>query len=98
VWSVIRELLATGATILLTTQYLDEADQLAGRVAGLAGGRVVADDTSDQLEQRVAGQRLDLVLAGHVVASMVRNAVSTVLVFGEAFLIGFRPDAGPLEC
>jgi ABC-2 type transport system permease protein len=37
------------------------------------------------------------VLAGHVVASMVRNAVSTVLVFGVAFLIGFRPSAGPLD-
>jgi ABC-2 type transport system ATP-binding protein len=92
VWSVIRELLATGTTILLTTQYLDEADQLAGRIAGLAAG------TSDQLEQRVAGQRLALVLAGHVVASTVRNVVSTVLVFGVAFLIGFRPEAGPLEC
>jgi ABC-2 type transport system permease protein len=37
------------------------------------------------------------VLAGHVAASMVRNALSTLLVFGVAFLIGFRPSAGPLE-
>ena len=43
------------------------------------------------------GQRLDLVLARHVVASMVHNAVSTVLVCGVAFLIGFLPDADPLE-
>ncbi len=48
---------------MLTTQYLEEADRLADRVAVLDGGRVVADGTSAQLKEQVAGQRLDLVLA-----------------------------------
>ena len=50
-------------TIFLTTQYLEEADRLADRIAVLDGGRVVADGTSEALKQQVAGQRLDLVLA-----------------------------------
>jgi len=59
VWRVVGELAGSGVTIFLTTQYLEEAD----RIALLDGGRVVADGTSDQLKQQVAGQRLDLVLA-----------------------------------
>ena len=50
-------------TIFLTTQYLEEADRLADRIAVLDGGRVVADGTSEALKGQVAGQRLDLVLA-----------------------------------
>src|SRR5215510_2141546 len=47
-WSIIRELVADGVTVFLTTQYLDEADQLADRVAVLDGGRLVADDRSEE--------------------------------------------------
>jgi ABC-2 type transport system ATP-binding protein len=57
-WSVIRELLAAGTTILLTTQYLEEADQLADRIAVLNDGRVVADDTPTALKQQVGTERL----------------------------------------
>ena len=53
----------TGMTIFLTTQYLEEADQLADRIAILDGGRIVAEGTSADLKRRVAGQRLDLLLA-----------------------------------
>jgi ABC-2 type transport system ATP-binding protein len=52
-----------GVTVFLTTQYLEEADRLADRIAVLDGGRVVADGTSAQLKEQVAGHRLDLVLA-----------------------------------
>jgi ABC-2 type transport system ATP-binding protein len=62
-WSVIRELLAAGTTILLTTQYLEEADRLADRIAVLNDGRVVADDTPGALKQQVGSERLLLVLA-----------------------------------
>jgi ABC-2 type transport system ATP-binding protein len=61
-WQVITGLAGSGATVFLTTQYLEEADQLANRIAVLDGGRVVAEGTPAQLKQRVAGQRLDLVL------------------------------------
>src|SRR5690606_25401960 len=57
-WSVIRELAAEGVTILLTTQYLEEADQLADRIAVLDGGRIVAEGTAAELKQRVPGGHL----------------------------------------
>ncbi len=60
-WDVITGLLGEGVTIFLTTQYLEEADQLADSVAVLDGGRVVAEGAPAELKRRVAGQRLDLV-------------------------------------
>jgi ABC-2 type transport system ATP-binding protein len=63
VWQVVTGLAASGVTVFLTTQYLEEADRLAGRVAVLDGGRIVAEGGPAQLKQRFAGQRLDLVLA-----------------------------------
>ena len=63
VWQVVAGLAGAGVTIFLTTQYLEEADRLADRIALLDGGRVVADGTSEALKRQVAGQRLDLVLA-----------------------------------
>jgi ABC-2 type transport system ATP-binding protein len=62
-WQVVTDLAGSGVTVFLTTQYLEEADRLADRIAVLDGGRVVADGTSAQLKEQVAGQRLDLVLA-----------------------------------
>ena len=54
-WSIIRELVADGVTIFLTTQYLDEADQLADRIAVLDGGRLVAQGTPDELKRQIPG-------------------------------------------
>jgi ABC-2 type transport system ATP-binding protein len=62
-WQVISDLTAAGVTVFLTTQYLEEADQLADRIAVVDGGRVVADGTPAELKRRVADQRLDLTLA-----------------------------------
>jgi len=63
-WDVVRDLVRGGVTAFLTTQYLEEADQLADRIAVLDNGQVVAEGTPAQLKERVAGQRLDLTLAG----------------------------------
>ncbi|QKV93481.1 ATP-binding cassette domain-containing protein [Streptomyces sp. NA02950] len=63
-WEVVKGLVGDGVTVFLTTQYLEEADQLADRIAVVDGGRVVAEGTSAALKDRVAGQRLDLVLGG----------------------------------
>jgi ABC-2 type transport system ATP-binding protein len=63
-WQVIEDLAGSGVTVFLTTQYLEEADRLAGRVAVLDAGRIVAEGTTAELKDRVAGQRLDLTLAG----------------------------------
>ncbi len=62
-WELVRELRADGTSVLLTTQYLEEADRLADRVAVLAGGRIAAEGTPAELKSRVAGHRLDLTLA-----------------------------------
>jgi ABC-2 type transport system ATP-binding protein len=62
-WQVVSALAGSGVTVFLTTQYLEEADRLADRIAVIDGGRVVAEGTSTQLKQKVADQRLDLVLA-----------------------------------
>ena len=62
-WEVISGLADSGVGVFLTTQYLDEADRLADRVAVIDGGRVVAEGTPAELKQRTADQRLDLVLA-----------------------------------
>ncbi|MET7363603.1 ATP-binding cassette domain-containing protein [Streptomyces sp. NPDC005562] len=64
-WEVVRGLTDRGTTVFLTTQYLEEADQLADHIAVLHEGRVVADGTAAALKSRVAGHRLDLTLATH---------------------------------
>jgi ABC-2 type transport system ATP-binding protein len=63
VWQVITELAGSGVTVFLTTQYLEEADQLADRVAVLDGGQIVADDSPRHLKERVGGRELELELA-----------------------------------
>ncbi|MHA6782823.1 ATP-binding cassette domain-containing protein [Pseudonocardia saturnea] len=65
VWRAVRALVAGGTTVLLTTQYLDEADQLADRISVLGGrgeGRVVAEGTPDALRERLGGDHLELVV------------------------------------
>ncbi len=59
-WDAIRELVAGGVTILLTTQYLDEADELADRIAVLDRGRIVAEGTPDELKRRIPGGHVEL--------------------------------------
>jgi ABC-2 type transport system ATP-binding protein len=59
-WQVIAGLAASGVTVFLTTQYLEEADRLAGQIAFLDGGRLVAAGTAAELKRRIGTQRLDL--------------------------------------
>jgi ABC-2 type transport system ATP-binding protein len=74
-WDIIRGLVAEGTTILLTTQYLDEADQLAHRVAVLDGGRIVAEGTPAELKARIPGGHIELAFADHAEL----DAAATVL-------------------
>ena len=59
-WQLIRDLVADGVTIVLTTQYLEEADQLADRIAVLDRGRVVAQGTPEELKRRIPGAHIEL--------------------------------------
>ncbi|MBA6436836.1 ATP-binding cassette domain-containing protein [Streptomyces sp. GMR22] len=83
-WEVVKGLAADGVTVFLTTQYLEEADQLADRVAVVDGGRVVAEGTPAELKERVAGQRLDLVLGDVTVYETVARQLGVRLVWSDA--------------
>jgi ABC-2 type transport system ATP-binding protein len=83
-WKVIEGLVDDGVTLLLTTQYLEEADQLADEIAVIDRGKVIARGTSDQLKTQVGGERLELIVAeGDIVrareiADRVEGTTSTV--------------------
>ncbi|WP_053750031.1 ATP-binding cassette domain-containing protein [Streptomyces sp. MMG1533] len=62
VWAAVRSLVGAGTTVLLTTQYLEEADQLADRISVVDRGRVIADGTADDLKAMTGGDRIDVVL------------------------------------
>lgn len=76
-WAMIRGLTSEGVTILLTTQYLEEADQLADRIAMLNGGRIVAEGTPDQLKSSLEGEIVRLEFAD---ADAFERAVRTLTV------------------
>ncbi|MFD3758599.1 ATP-binding cassette domain-containing protein [Streptomyces sp. NPDC058622] len=89
-WDLVRELRAEGTTVLLTTQYLEEADQLADRVAVLAAGRIAAEGTPAALKSRVAGQRLDLTLTSR--SAYEALAARAVHVAPDELTLGLPTD------
>ncbi|MFI9584508.1 ATP-binding cassette domain-containing protein [Streptomyces sp. NPDC052236] len=82
VWKAVRELVAGGTTVLLTTQYLDEADRLASHITVIDQGRAIADDTPDGLKSTVGSDRIEVVVAEAADLAAAVKAVARVAAVG----------------
>src|SRR4051794_5108941 len=78
IWAVVRELVREGTTLLLTTQYLEEADQLAEQIAVIDHGRVIAQGTGSELKDRVGGQILEVELMSAAQRDNARAALTGI--------------------
>jgi ABC-2 type transport system ATP-binding protein len=97
VWAAIRKLAAEGTTVLLCTQYLDEADQLAGQIVVVDKGRKIADGTPDQLKRQIGGDQIEVVVQSAedltVAAELLSRAAGAEAVVDQpAQRIGVRAD------
>jgi ABC-2 type transport system ATP-binding protein len=90
IWSAVRSLAAEGTTVLLTTQYLDEADRIAGQIVIVNQGRVTAQGTPDDLKNSLGG-RVDVVLSDATADGDALSAAVAVL----AAIAGSRPQVDP---
>lgn len=79
-WHVIRELVKDGTTVLLTTQYLEEADQLAHKIFVIDHGRIIAQGTADELKKQVGGDVLELHVFDH---ELINEAIRLITKFGS---------------
>ena len=95
-WSVIEELVKGGVTLLLTTQYLEEADQLADEIAVIDHGKVIARGTSDALKKEVGGERLEVVVESQNIAKTM-EVVAAVSGNNATLDEGLRMISAPVS-
>jgi ABC-2 type transport system ATP-binding protein len=93
-WAIVGELVADGVTIFLTTQYLEEADQLADRIGVLDHGRIVAEGTAAQLKRLVPGGHITVQLADPAALGKAAAALDATAVDEDALTVQVPSDSG----
>jgi ABC-2 type transport system ATP-binding protein len=93
-WQVIQELVKGGVTLLLTTQYLEEADQLADEIAVIDRGTVIARGTSDALKKQVGGERLEITVEP---ADLEKTNQIVAKISGHATHVDHRTVSAPVS-
>jgi ABC-2 type transport system ATP-binding protein len=91
-WQIVRKLVAEGVTIFLTTQYLDEADELADRIALLDGGKIVAEGTPAELKRLIPGGHVTLQFADSNALSSAGNAIDNATSDPDALTLDVESD------
>src|SRR6202163_2784011 len=100
-WETIERLVAEGTTVMLTTQYLDEADRLATKIAVIDQGRVIARGSPDELKDRVGGERLEIRLDDALLADVAVRALQSMtdeppVVADDLVTVGVRRRGGAI--
>jgi ABC-2 type transport system ATP-binding protein len=93
-WTIVRELVADGMTIFLTTQYLEEADQLADRIAVLDRGRLVAEGTPEQLKRQIPGGHVQLRFTGATQLSAAARVLTGSTADEDGLVLRVPSDGG----
>jgi ABC-2 type transport system ATP-binding protein len=93
-WNIVRELVADGVTVFLTTQNLEEADRLAGRIAVLDQGHLVAEGTSDELKRQVPGSHVRLRFSDVVALNAAARILNGSTAGDEALTLQVPSDGG----